>query len=840
MRIVIDMQGAQTGSRHRGIGRYTMALALAMVRNGNEHEFLLALNGLFPDTIDAIRNAFDGLLPQENIKVWHSVGPVHAFDPSNDLRKGVAELIREEFIASLKPDIVHITSLMEGFGDNAVHSVRRAPFGAPCAVTFYDLIPLIQSEVYLKPNPDFERLYREKIAHLNQADLMLAISESSRQEALDHLVFSDDRVVNISAAVDSIFKPHEYSQKQTGILNSKYRVSRPYLMYSGATDDRKNHLGLIGAYAQLPILFRHKYQLVLVGGLPDDHRYRFEQHIVKCGLSLNDVIITGRVTDDELVQFYNQCSLYVFASQHEGFGLPVLEAMSCGAPSIGANTTSIPEVIGFEQALFDPYSEQAIAEKIVEVMNNPVLYEAIREHGPVQARNFSWDISAQRTLRAFEKLNAEHGAVLVPGTTERRDWLYSELARNCKTMADTEIKRIAQCIALHTPSPKRQLFVDVSEMVQRDSRTGVQRVVRNILRELLANPPVGYIVEPVYATDTEFGYRYARQYTRQFLNEPSTSDPDPIIDSYQGDIFLGLDMQHRVQPYQVTFYRHLRREGIKVYFIVYDLLPVLRPEFFPEGTFADHERWLKLAPDLDGFLCISRTVANELQAWLKEHGEDRSRPLSIDWFHIGANLESSNPTLGIPVDAGTVLDRIANSPSFLQVGTLEPRKGQHQTLKAFELLWDEGIDAVLVIVGKRGWNVDSLASELQLHPMAGSKLFWLDGVSDEYLDKVYAASDCLIASSEGEGFGLPLIEAAQHGIPLIARKLPVFEEVAGPNAFYFEGLGSDSLASTLREWLSLFQRSEHPSSKALPWLTWAESALQLQSRIIPKGTVSGA
>ncbi|MBD8481806.1 glycosyltransferase family 4 protein [Pseudomonas coleopterorum] len=832
MRIVIDMQGAQTGSRHRGIGRYTMALALAMVRNGTDHEFILALNGLFPDTIDAIRNAFDGLLPQENIKIWHSVGPVHAFDPSNDLRKDVAELIREEFIASLKPDIVHITSLMEGFGDNAVHSIRRAPFGAPCAVTFYDLIPLIQSEVYLKPNPDFERLYREKIAHLNKADLMLAISESSRQEALDHLEFSDCQVVNISAAVDDIFQPNVYSEKQTVILNSKYRVSKPYFMYSGATDDRKNHLGLISAYAQLPILFRHKYQLVLVGGLPDDHRYRFEQHIVKCGLTLSDVVITGRVTDDELVQFYNQCSLYIFASQHEGFGLPVLEAMSCGAPAIGANTTSIPEVIGFKEALFDPYSEQAIAEKIVEVINNPELYQAIREHGPVQARNFSWDISARRTLRAFEDWKAKSTVEIIPGDADRRAWLYNALARNFNTMADTEIKRIAQSIALHTPSPTRQLFVDVSEMVQRDSRTGVQRVVRSILRELIANPPIGYAVEPVYATDTEFGYRYARQYTQQFLGQTISGEPDPIIDFSQGDIFLGLDMQHRVQPHQATFYRHLRREGIKVYFVVYDLLPVLRPEFFPEGTFADHERWLKLAKDLDGFLCISRTVADELKAWLKEHVEDRPRPLSIEWFHIGADLENSNPTIGMPADADVVLSHIANSPSFLQVGTLEPRKGQYQTLKAFERLWAEDIDVVLVIVGKRGWNVDVLASELQMHPMAGSKLFWLDGISDEYLEKVYAASDCLIASSEGEGFGLPLIEAAQHGMPLIARKLPVFQEVAGSNAFYFEGLDVDSLANALRAWLSLFQRSEHPSSKALPWLTWAESAAQLQSRII--------
>jgi glycosyltransferase involved in cell wall biosynthesis len=833
MRIVIDMQGAQTGSRYRGIGRYTMALALAMVRNGGEHEFILALNGLFSETIDSIRDAFDGLLPQENIKVWHSVGPVHAFDPSNDIRKDVAELIREEFIASLQPDMVHITSLMEGFGDDAVHSICRAPFKVPCAVTFYDLIPLIQSEIYLKPNPDFERLYREKIVHLNHADLMLAISESSRQEALEYLKFSEDQVVNISAAVDDIFQPLTYTPEQTSALNDKYRVKRQYLMYSGATDDRKNHLGLIGAYAQLPLHFRHAHQLVLVGGLPDDHRFRFEQHIVKCGLSLDDVIITGRVTDDELVQFYNQCKLYIFASQHEGFGLPVLEAMSCGAAAIGANTTSIPEVIGYAEALFDPYSERAIADKILQVMNDPQLYQAIKDHGVVQARNFSWDISARRTLDAFEAWHQRHVPVAIPGPDERRAWLYGEVARDGAAMADTELKRVAQCIALHTSVGNRQLLVDVSEMVQRDSRTGVQRVVRSILRELLTNPPKGYTVEPVYATDTKFGYCYARQYTREFMGIEDGGKPDAPIDFSQGDIFLGLDMQHRVQPKQATFYRYLRREGIKVYFVVYDLLPVLRPEFFPEGTFADHERWLKLAKDLDGFVCISQTVAQELKAWLKEHGEPRARALSIDWFHIGADIENSNPSMGLPENAGVVLGQLTNFPSFLQVGTLEPRKGQAQTLKAFERLWADGSDAVLVMVGKRGWNVDALAESLLTHPMANTKLFWLDGVSDEYLERVYASAKCLIASSEGEGFGLPLIEAAQHRIPIIARKLPVFEEVAGQHAFYFDGLDVEPLVEAVKQWLTLYERGEHPSSEALPWLTWAESAELLQSHIIP-------
>ena len=101
MRIVIDMQGAQTESRFRGIGRYTMSFAQGVVRNRGKHEVILALSGLFPDTIEPIRVAFEGLLPQENIRVWHAPGPVSEARQGNDVRREASELIREAFLASI-------------------------------------------------------------------------------------------------------------------------------------------------------------------------------------------------------------------------------------------------------------------------------------------------------------------------------------------------------------------------------------------------------------------------------------------------------------------------------------------------------------------------------------------------------------------------------------------------------------------------------------------------------------------------------------------------------------------------------------------------------------------
>ena len=157
MRIVIDMQGAQTESRFRGIGRYTMAFAQAVVRNRGEHEIVLVLSGLFPETIEPIRAAFDGLLPQENIRVWHAPGPVKEEQTGNESRREVAELLREAFLASLQPDVIHVCSPFEGYVDDAVTGIGNLCSATVLSVTLHDLIPLLNPEQYLKPTPRYEQ-----------------------------------------------------------------------------------------------------------------------------------------------------------------------------------------------------------------------------------------------------------------------------------------------------------------------------------------------------------------------------------------------------------------------------------------------------------------------------------------------------------------------------------------------------------------------------------------------------------------------------------------------------------------------------------------------------------
>lgn len=402
MRIVIDLQACQTpGSKNRGIGRYSLSLAQAIVRNARHHEILLLLNDQFPETITEIRQHFHGLIPREKIHIFSIPTPVAQHDPANRWRIQIAEKLRFHFINQLKPDIVHVSSVVEGFVDNNVSAIIPYP-GINNAATLYDLIPLLHSERYLTDAP-LKQWYLRKLQALKNADILLAISESSRQEAITHLKTPAENVFNISGAVEANFFPFHLNTDQEQTIKQRYGLSKSFIMYTGGIDYRKNIEGLIMAFAQLHAQLRQDHQLVIVCNIQDTERLRLTRFCEKQGLSKSDVIFTGHVPDIDLNHLYNMAKLFVFPSLHEGFGLPVLEAMTCGTPTIGANCSSIPEVIGRQDALFDPTQPDAIAQKITEVLDNKDFMESLCNHALEQAKQFSWEKSAQKALAAFEQ-----------------------------------------------------------------------------------------------------------------------------------------------------------------------------------------------------------------------------------------------------------------------------------------------------------------------------------------------------------------------------------------------------------------------------------------------------
>ena len=422
MRIVIDLQACQGSSTNRGIGRYSMALLQGMLRQAGTHELHVAVNHHFPDSVDNLRRQLGGLMPPERIGGYTLPAQIWEHQPLNSWRTRAAERLREHHLAGLKPDLVHVSSLFEGLGEDACTSVLHGDGRFDSAVTLYDLIPLMRKETYLT-DPNVANWYYRKLQSLKNAELLLAISGHARDEAMDALQLPGEQVVNISSAVDDIFVPRAMTAQAELALRQRLGLARPYIMYTGGIDFRKNIEGLIEAYAMLPAPLRRQYQLAVVCSIRPEDKLRLLALAAKFDVPAGDVVLTGFVSDDDLVSLYNLTALFVFPSLQEGFGLPALEAMSCGVPAIGSNNSSIPEVIGRADALFDPTRVADIAAKMQEVLDTPGLADDLRAHGLRQAKLFSWDASAKTALAAFEQVHErrrQRGGVAVAVAGARR------------------------------------------------------------------------------------------------------------------------------------------------------------------------------------------------------------------------------------------------------------------------------------------------------------------------------------------------------------------------------------------------------------------------------------
>lgn len=1233
MRIVFDLQSCQShGNRHRGIGRYVMALTKAIIEAAPEDDVWLALNGEIGDSVEYVRAAFDGLLPQERIVAWKATPNTALVHPANRWRHEAALNTREALLESLQPDLVHLSNLFDGYHEDIVVSVpRRAPYAT--SATLYDLIPLIYADAYLA-EPAVRAWYMQMLEHLQRADRLLAISDDVCNDARRLLGVPDARLVNVRAASDAMFRPLAISGSEAAALRARFRIQGRFLLYTGGIDYRKNVEGLIHAYARLPAQLRRELQLLIVCAAHPLEIARLRGVCAQANLAEREVVFTGYVSDADLLVLYNLCHAFVFPSWHEGFGLPALEAMACGAATIGSATSSIPEVIGRKDALFNPRNLDEMAALMRRVLTDEPFRQNLCRYGPRQATKFSWQESARRALAAmretlalrrkrpapaphtarkrtlafatplppvrsgvadysarllpalaahyrievisdqpefsdpwlrkhiplrsttwFEQHAEDYDRVLyhigngelhkhLPAVLERhpgvvvlsevylsgitsnlewcgdtpgyftrclyqshgyhalrdreasgdrefereavlekypaslpviqdaegvivhsqftrdladhwygsgtsRDWTVAPLprvppARIVRKVArqrlgvgaddllvccfgvigphkcnlellkawrasklaedpraqlvlvgggynphyDAQLQRaigadgrirvtgwaeraqyedylaaadiavqlrrcscgeasgsVLDCLACglptivnahgsfaqlprdvvlmipdafdgkdlasalerlardpalrdslrqparryckrefdperiatqyrdaieaaHRQGPRRrlarlvqdiaqidvgvspsaddvtrlaagiaanqrprtgmrQLLVDISELVRRDAKSGIQRVVRSVLAQLLEAPPPGYRVEPVYAEPGQ-RYRYARAFTAKFLGLSQQMPPDEPIDTDPGDVFLGLDLAAHEIVGNAAQLEDMRNRGTRVFIVVYDVLPLVRADCFPGDAYGVFDAWVAtFAKVADGAICISRAVEDDLRRHLDGLQIPRQRPFKLGHFHLGADIDASLPSAGIAPDEQACLEQLHERPSFLVVGTIEPRKGQAQALDAFERLWVDGDPAALVLVGKPGWMTETLVARLRNHVENGKRLFWFATASDELLTRLYAQCSALLAPSEGEGFGLPLIEAAQHGLPILCRDLPVFREVAGAHASYFSGHDAASLAKAIRDWLVLRQRRAAPPSRTMPWLTWQQSTQQL-------------
>lgn len=376
------------------------------------------------------------------------------------------------------------------------------------------------------------------------------------------------------------------------------------------------------------------------------------------------------------------------------------------------------------------------------------------------------------------------------------------------------------------PRKKPRLWVDVSVICEKDHKTGIQRVTKNIFGALREEYSAHMEITPVWSSIRARGYFHA-QASRTGNDWYFTRSDHPMLPA-RGDVFLGLDFAPAIVLAQLPFLKMLKKNGLSIFFILHDLIPLTHSACFPAGTCSLHKSWLLEIVKMAGIICVSQSVQAQTRAWLHKHCR-KFYGNNIYWAHNGYEKENFNKA------SGESKKSISPMPYFLMVGTVEPRKGHAQALRAFESLWKGGLNMQLVFVGRQGWKVERLCRQIRSHPEFGKKLLWLDNCGDEMLGLAYDGAACLLAPSTAEGFGLPVIEAAARGVPLILRDLPVFQEIAGIHAFYFHGETPGDLARAISSWLKLYKLNRHPLPAGIKIQTWRESASAIFEIIQPTG-----
>jgi glycosyltransferase involved in cell wall biosynthesis len=371
----------------------------------------------------------------------------------------------------------------------------------------------------------------------------------------------------------------------------------------------------------------------------------------------------------------------------------------------------------------------------------------------------------------------------------------------------------------------RQMLVDVSVIYQSDARTGIQRVVRAVLLQLIQNPPKGFCVRPVYAT-RQFNYRYAD--VNFLARDPvELQEQAATIDVNPQDIFLGLDLAAHLLPHHQAQLLDWKTHGVELHVLVYDLLPLQTPHWFNPATHRNFERWVRwMAVYADHAICISATVQDQLKVILRGKFHLSVDALPVRAITLGADIQASQPSSGIPEVHKELIHKIRNTKAILVVGTLEPRKGHEQVLAAFELLWSKPNPPLLVFAGKPGWKTEALQASIRSHPQVDQNLHWIDNASDEMLQLLYQDSWGVLAASKAEGFGLPVIEAAVLNKPVLARDLPVFREIGLPNITYFHADSAHELALAVSDWMSL-PHDELPTESQIKSYSWETATRQL-------------
>lgn len=378
--VLIDMTALTTTSRHRGIGRYVSGLCTALAQLAPKE---LSLAGLI--AVHGSENITDPSL---------SFTGDGAREPTS-LGYSKHKMARRLFLGTTaRRTGARLLHLTDPYG---------TPFSqhTPRIVTCHDLIPLLYHREYYSNIPGSRWLqWLRDCARYKGAQLVVAISESTKRDLVEHLGISPDRIRVVYHGIDHARYCSTPAQGERREVARYLGFDAPYLLYVGAADARKDVPKLVRAYAKSG--YHRDVFLVWAGAATRLQRRRVEQAIRQVGVE-GRVYMLGYAAETLVPALYRQCLGHVFPSSYEGFGLTVVEAMACGAPTITNRSSSLPEVTGGAALSTESTSEEALSRAMALLISDEDLRAKLRAGGIAQAAQFTWERCARETLTCYEQ-----------------------------------------------------------------------------------------------------------------------------------------------------------------------------------------------------------------------------------------------------------------------------------------------------------------------------------------------------------------------------------------------------------------------------------------------------
>ena len=390
MKITFDMQAFQSENRFGGIGKYNHDFLTTLLKKypNNQYHLLYNSTNKPPETLNLNNHESSSI---KTIK----------FLPGNDINPINKWIYLSNLIITSK-DILHILSPFEN-QRNTVIPNKWLP--AKTVLTIYDFIPHIYEHLYLSIHREKQK-YQERVKILRSASLMLAISEATRQDAINLFNISPQKIINIGIAPsDDYYKMPDPENELKEKLKKQFNISGQFVLTVSNTDHRKNLPALLQAFSSLPNTILEEFTLIVVTNSqpqyieshPDLSQYLAEKTNAKIKLLYS-------VSNYNLCILYNTCSAFIYASLYEGGGLPVIEAMKCGAAVIASNSSSIPEFVGRTDNLFDPKNVDNIRHAIENILTNDAFRHEIQNHGLEFSKTITWENVVDKAMKAYKTL----------------------------------------------------------------------------------------------------------------------------------------------------------------------------------------------------------------------------------------------------------------------------------------------------------------------------------------------------------------------------------------------------------------------------------------------------